>query len=289
MQASYSVFKRFFFSFNKLNISFLLILVIPVNTVFAADLILTAPPREKPAAGKIIYEPVAKYLSQVLDRKVIYQHPGNWFNYQAMMRKDKYDIVFDGPHFISWRIKHLNHEAIIKLPGALQFMVVTQASSDKFNEGKDLIGKKFCGISPPNLSSLSFLASFANPVLQPRVKGIKGGMGKVYKAFLQKKCPAAVLRNTFYKNKLTQDKRDKLKIIFTSKALPNQAVSVSSRLSIKEKAIMTSALLKGAGANSLNGILKRFGGKKAKSFIKTDNAEYKEYNNYLEGVIFGWE
>ena len=289
MQTYYPVLQKKLFSFKKIIILFLLTLLIPVNTVFAADLILTAPPREKPAAGKIIYEPVAKYLSQLLDRKVIYQHPGNWFNYQTMMRKDKFDIVFDGPHFISWRIKHFKHEVIIKLPGALQFMAVTKADNTKLNEGKNLIGKKFCGISPPNLSSLTFLASFANPVLQPRVKGIKGGMGKVYQAFEQNKCPAAVLRNTFYKNKLTQAKRDKLKIIFTSKALPNQAVSVSSRLSKKEKAIMTSALLKGAGANSLKGILKRFGGGKVKSFIKTDNAEYKGYNKYLEGVIFGWE
>jgi ABC-type phosphate/phosphonate transport system substrate-binding protein len=261
----------------------------PLSTAFAAsELILTAPPRETVAAGNKLYRPLAIYLSQLLNRKVTYKHPGNWFNYQAKMRKDKYDIIFDGPHFISWRIAHVNHEVLIKLPGDLQFMVVTDADNTKLNKGKDLVGKKVCGISPPNLSTLSFLESFGNPVLQPRVKGIKGGMGKVFKAFKKKKCPAAVLRNTFYKNKLTQEKQDKLKIIFNSKAMPNQAISVSSRLNREERSKITNALLSGAGATSLSGVVKRFGGKKVKAFIPTNNKEYDGYNNYLEGVIFGW-
>lgn len=275
--------------FKKIIIALVFTLGFPLSTVFAApELILTAPPRETAAAGNKLYKPVAEYLSQLLNRKVTYKHSGNWFNYQAKMRKDKYDIIFDGPHFISWRIAHIKHEVLIKLPGALQFMVVTNANNDKINEGKDLVGKKFCGISPPNLSSLSFLASFANPVLQPRVKGIKGGMGNVFKAFEKKKCQAAVLRNTFYKNKLTQEKRNKLKIIFNSRAMPNQAISVSSRLSQEDKNKIRSALLSGAGTASLSGVIKRFGGKKVKAFIPTDNKEYEGYNNYLEGVIFGW-
>jgi ABC-type phosphate/phosphonate transport system substrate-binding protein len=275
--------------FKKTIIILVFALGFPLSTAFAAsELILTAPPRETAAAGNKLYKPVAKYLSQLLNRKVTYKHPGNWFNYQAKMRKDKYDIIFDGPHFISWRIAHINHEVLMKLPGDLQFMVVTNAGNAKLNEGKDLIGKKVCGISPPNLSTLSFLASFENPVLQPRVKGIKGGMGKVFKAFEKKKCPAAVLRNVFYNKKLTQEKRDQLKIIFNSKALPNQAISVSSRLRREEKSKITNALLSGAGAASLSGVVKRFGGKKVKTFIPTDNKEYDGYKNYLEGVIFGW-
>lgn len=258
-----------------------------LQTAFSAELIFTAPPRESARAGQKLYAPVAKYLSKLLNKKVTYKHPGNWFSYQNNMRKDKYDIIFDGPHFISWRVAHINHEVLLKLPGELKFMVVTNKSNNTLNEGKDLIGKRFCGISPPNLSSLSFLASFKNPVLQPKVKGIKGGMGKVYKAFAKNKCPAAVLRNTFYKKKLTNSQREKLKIIFDSPSLPNQAISVSSRLSSAEKQRITTALT-GKGAAATNGMIKRFGGKKVKSFIATNNEEYKTYNSFLEGVIFGW-
>ena len=180
-------------------------------------------------------------------------------------------------------------KCLLKLPGELKFMVVTNSSNAELNEGKDLIGKIFCGISPPNLSSLSFLASFKNPVLQPKVKGIKGGMGKVFKAFSKNECPAAVLRNTFYKKKLTDAQQQNLKIIFNSQSLPNQAISVSSRLSRAEKDKMATGLVTGKGASSTNGIIKRFGGKKVQSFVTTTNEEYKNYNSYLEGVIFGWQ
>lgn len=277
---------------SVLKIKIILVLlfstIFPINAAFSADLIFTAPPRESAQAGQKLYAPVAKYLSQLLNRKVTYKHPGNWFSYQNNMRKDKYDIIFDGPHFISWRVAHINHEVLLKLPGELKFMVVTNSSNAELNEGKDLIGKRFCGISPPNLSSLSFLASFKNPVLQPKVKGIKGGMGKVYKAFSKNECPAAVLRNTFYKKKLTDAQRQNLKIIFNSQSLPNQAISVSSRLSRAEKDKMATGLVTGKGASSINGIIKRFGGKQVQSFVATTNEEYKNYNSYLEGVIFGW-
>ena len=113
-------------------------------------------------------------------------------------------------------------------------------------------------------------------------------MAKVYQAFEQKKCPAAVLRNVFFEKKLTPAKRDKLKVIFKSNSMPNQAISVSTRLTSREKNMMVKALLKGAGAKSLQGIVKRFSGKAMRPFVLTSNAEYKGYNNYLEGVIFGW-
>lgn len=274
--------------FRKTLALWIVIAAFPFNSVVAADLILTAPPRESAEAGKKIYQPVARYLSKLLKHKVVYEHPGNWLNYQFKMRKDKYDIIFDGPHFVSWRIANIGHEVLIKLPGSLDFMVVADAKNDKLNSGNDMIGKRFCGISPPNLSSLSFLASFRNPVLQAKVKGIKGGMGKVYKAFEKKECPAAVLRNTFYNNKMTQSQRDKVKVIFKSPSMPNQAITVSKRVNQADKVKITNALLTGDGLASIQGVIKRFGGKKVKSFINTDNAEYEGYNRLLEGVIFGW-
>ena len=258
------------------------------NTVFASDLIFTAPPRESAAAGTKLYQPIATYLSKVLDRKVRYEHPGNWFAYQVNMRKDKFDIVFDGPHFISWRIKHLGHQVLVKLPGSLKFMLVTDANNKKLNKSKDLIGKNFCGISLPNLSSLSFLASFSNPVSQPEVKGVHGGMDKVFQAFENKECHAAILRDTFYKKDLSQGKRNKLKTIFTSTAFPNQAISVSKRLSYNEKNKIIDTLTTGKGISVTGEVVKRFGNKKAVSFKKTKNLEYDGYNRYLEGVIFGW-
>lgn len=204
------------------------------SNAFAKGLILSAPPRETAEAGMKLYGPVAAHLTKLLGVKVTYEHPGNWLKYQREMRNDKYDIIFDGPHFIAWREAHLGHEALVKLPGNLQFMLVADKGSEAIKEPNDLIGKNICGISPPNLSTLSVLDHYRNPVRQPVIKGIKGGMGKVYKSIAvrdKKKCDAAVLRTAFHKKKLKPKQKAGIKTLFKSKVMPNQGVSVSQRVS----------------------------------------------------------
>ena len=272
---------------------FLLLLVATnfTSVVIAKDLILSAPPRESAEAGEKMYGVIAKHLSKTLGVKIKYKHPGNWLNYQREMRNDKYDIVFDGPHFIAWREAHLGHEAILKLPGKLQFILVTDKNSQQFNKTEDLIGKNICGISPPNLSTLSILDHYRNPVRQPSIKGFnKGGMGKVFKEFSQKgkrRCDAAILRTAFHKKKLTAEQRATIKTLFTSKAMPNQGISVSRRVSPELKLRIKIGLTEAKGIASTKMVLKRFGGK-AKSLMPTAEKEYAGYNNLLEGVIFGW-
>lgn len=255
--------------------------------VFAKDIILTAPPRESADAGKKLYGPIADHLTNILGTRVVYEHPGNWIEYQRDMRNDKYDIIFDGPHFVSWRITHLGHEVLVKLPGNLQFVLLTDKDNNKYNKADDLIGKNICGISPPNLSTLSVLDYYRNPVRQPVIKGIKGGMGKVYKSFMAGKCDAAVLRTAFYKKKLTKEQRAGMKELFLSQKMPNQAISVSARISPQAKRKIAESLTMGSGVASTKGILKRFGGK-SRSFIHARNTEFQTQTALLEGVIFGW-
>lgn len=256
--------------------------------IYATELILSAPPRESKEAGETLYTPLAEFLSRQLGQPVKYRYPDSWFTYQNNMRDNMYDIVFDGPHFASWRIEHLNHEVLVKLPGKLQFYLVARVDDDTTRTPNELIGRYICGISPPNLSTLSVLNHFHNPVRQPVIKGINGGMKKVYKSFEAKKCSAAVLRTTFYQKKLSQEDRDKIKIIFTSEPLPNQMITASKRISPADVEKLQFAFLKSEeGMEALEPILKRFGGK-ARSFVPAENNEVDGKNQLLEGVIFGW-
>jgi len=256
---------------------------------FGQDLIFTAPPREKPAQGAKLYGPLAAHFSKVLKTKVVYQHPGNWLNYQRGMRNGKYDIVFDGPHFAAWRMAHLKHDMLVKLPGTLVFYLLGKKGDASVKNTNDLIGQKICGISPPNLSTLSILDHYRNPVRQPVIKGVRGGMGGVYKTFMKgASCKALVLRNTFYKKKLTDEKRAGLNLIYESRPLPNQVISAGPRISNIDKGKLAKSLISGPGAKAALPVAKRFGGKKAKGFIYADNKEYEGHNMLLEGVIFGW-
>jgi len=228
----------------------------------AQDLILTAPPREKPEAGQKQYGPLAAYLSKLFGRKVEYVFPGNWLKYQRDMRADKYDIIFDGPHFISWRIAHLGNTPVVKLPGTLEFYLLAKKDDDRLGKIGDLVAKRFCGVPPPNLAS--------------------------FDAFMKGDCEAAVLRSAYYKKFLTDDERARIKIVYASKPFPNQGISVSKRVTARERELMAQALTTGDGIKATTPILKRFGGK-AKHFVLASNTEFAGINNLLEGVIFGWE
>jgi len=256
--------------------------------LFAQDLILTAPPREKPDAGAKQYGPLANYLSKLFGRRVKYVFPGNWLTYQRDLRNDKYDIIFDGPHFISWRMQHLHNQVVVQLPGQLQFFLLVKKDDAKLNNIHDLVAKQFCGVPPPNLATLSILAAFPNPVQQPVIKGIRGAGKAVFGALMKGDCEAAVLRTAYYKKFLTDEQRAKVKIIYTSKAYPNQGITVSTRVTQREMELLKQALTVGDGVKASTPILKRFGGK-AKHFIPAVPQAFVGINNLLEGVIFGWE
>lgn len=257
----------------------------------SADLVYTSPPREGGGGGDKAanpHEPVVAYLSKVLGQKVVYSNPGNWLNYQKQMREDKYDIVFDGPHFISWRIAHTSHEALARLPGPLDFVLVAKSDDTSINKVEDLVAKSFCGIAPPNLGTMVILDKFRNPVRQPVVVSISGGVPEVYDAFMKGRCDAATLRSNFYVKKLKDEERKQLKVIFKSAPLPNQGFSVGKRVSAGDREKLKQALLSPDAVKPLDGLIKAFG-KPDDKIIPTDNKEYEGFNTLLEGVVFGWE
>lgn len=258
------------------------------SPIYAQDLILTAPPREKPAAGQKQYGPLANYLTRLFGRRVKYVFPGNWLKYQRDMREDKYDIIFDGPHFISWRIQHIGNQIAVRLPGHLEFYLLVKKDNNNIKNIDDLVAKDFCGVPPPNLASLSIIAAFPNPVRQPVIKGIRGAGKAVFAAFMKGECQAAVLRTAYYKKFLTDEQRAKVKIVYASKPYPNQGITISKRVTPRERDLMVQALTVGDGLKAATPILKRFGGK-AKHFIPSKDSEFAGINNLLEGVIFGWE
>jgi hypothetical protein len=266
----------------------LLLLLAWTGQALANDaLILTSPPRESAEAGVAQYGPIAEFASRVLGRPVRYEHPGNWLHYQRNLRNNMYDIVFDGPHFASWRMEHLGHDMLVKLPGNLQFYLLTRTDDDNVQGPDDLIGKRICGLAPPNLATLSVLAHYRNPVRQPVFREVRGDMGQAHKAYLEGECAAFVVRTAFFRNRLSQEEQAALKVVHESANMPNQVLTAGARLSADEKARLQQALLGPEGLQVLEPTLKRFA-PNANAFVPATNEEYRTYNMLLEGVIFGW-
>jgi ABC-type phosphate/phosphonate transport system substrate-binding protein len=255
-----------------------------IVTSAQAELVLSAPPRESADEGNKVYGPLAEHLSKELGEEVTYQHPGSWFSYQKGIRSDKYDIVFDGPHFISWRIKNKGHTPVAKLPGDLSFVLIARAGDTETNSTEDLAGKLICAISPPNLSTLTVLKEYSEDG-KPKLKTVKGGMGAVYKSFNEGNCKAAVLRDKFFYKKLSDEDRTNTKVIYSSTPVPNQGITVSSRIPYENRKKITDAL------TSLNPgttpLLNRFA-PKAEKMSPVNTGEYDSYDMLLSGVVMGW-
>lgn len=264
----------------------LIILCFFVSPAFA-NYVLTSPPRETPEKGQEIYKPIADYLSKVTGQNIVYQHPGSWKNYSSDMRDNKYDIVFDGPHFAAWRMRYLEHKPLVRLRGDLKFHVVIWADRKDISSIYDIAKLKACGIAPPNLSTLSFLSTYRYDSEQPELVKIRGGMKKVYQAFKDGKCDAAVIRESFYNKKINLQEQARIKIIYTIGPLPNQALTVSSRVDEEMAQTIQNSLSKPEGVSSAKKLLTRFS-KQNPTFKTANFFNYLGTEWYLKLLNSGW-
>ncbi len=249
-----------------------------------ADLILSAAPREDRAEGFRTYGLLADRLSAVLGEKVVYEHPRSWAEYSDRIRSDSYDILLDGPHLTSWRIKHTDHQPVARLPGHLAFKIVVRKDNNHFNDIHTLRWAKICAFTTPNLTAVVLLDRYRNEATSPTVVPIKGSMTDVYQALMDRKCDAAVLRDQFYDKILNAEEKARLKVIHTTRKFPNQGVSASRRIDAVNRQRIAKVLM---GDPSIQHIIDRFA-KKAKRFIPAKVEEYDGASGLLEGVVWGW-
>jgi ABC-type phosphate/phosphonate transport system substrate-binding protein len=201
--------------------------------------VLSAPPHESAQAAAEVYAPLAEYLSRVTGKDVIFRHPANWIAYQAEMRKGAYDLVFDGPHFNAWRASHLQHNILVKAPGEHSFVVAVKKGNDKLRELKQLTGRAICGMSPPDLGSLTVLNEFDNPMRQPVIRNT-AGWDKIYAAMQAGQCAAAILPARHLAKYDPQGTA--ARVLFKARAFPSQALSAGPHVSPADQAKIARAL-----------------------------------------------
>jgi ABC-type phosphate/phosphonate transport system substrate-binding protein len=210
-----------------------------------ADLILSSAPRDSKEKEEEIYKPLTALLSKAAGETVRFQHGANYLVYQSEMRKGTYDIVFDGPAFVGWRMARMNHVPLVKFPGNLVFVTITRKDQAKINELKDLAGRTVCSFPSPNLSTLTILDQFENPSRQPKIIPVQA-FPEAYKGVVAGKCVGGVLQAKLYQD-LDKDTKA-AKVLFTSKPLPNQAFSAGPKVTAAQRDKIVQALLSPEGA-----------------------------------------
>ncbi len=263
-------------------LSSLLLFSLPtIETIAKETFIFTAPPRENIEKGKHTYGPIASYLSKVLGKNIEYHHPGNWLTYSADMRKDKYDMVFDGPHFVSWRISKINHTPVVKIPGGFIFKFVAYRDNKEISKVDNLVGKRVCGHPPPNQGTLRLYNQFKNPMRLPILVPVKGWRN-IYNAMMTGKCDAAILPEKIYKK--VDPKSKNSKVLFSSSPVPGQAITVGKRFNHQDVIKIRKALLSKQGQAATKNLRKRF----ASPTLKAANKEEYEGVSQLLADSYGF-
>lgn len=234
-----------------------------------ADYIFTAPPREPLGKGKKVYKPISDYLTKVTGERFVYEHPENWSEYSTKMHAEKYDLLFDGPHFVDWRINNINHNVLLKLPQLFRWQLITRKDDTTITSIKDMIGKNVCAPGSPNFGMLSMFSHFPDPDKQPKHVKIKGWIN-VYEAVVSGKCDTGVLPKT---NLAVYDKNSEhTKIIHTHLPYPNQGFTAGKRISPELRETIRAALLSPEGQDALTNLRKRYGA--GAIMIRADDEEY---------------
>lgn len=246
-------------------------------------LVLVGPPVDRGTPETDVYQPIADFLSAKTGRKIIYRHVDNWLSYQSEMQKGKFDIVIDGPHFVSWRMAALQHEPLVKFPGKLTSVTVVRKDNQETSSAKDLAGHPVCGMAPPNFATLSLMVQFDSPARQPRVVNVQS-FKVAYENMLSGKCRAAVMRDAAFK-KLDENK-GMGRVVYQSEGLPNLALTVSPRFTAAEKTKITEALLSPEAKVALKVFLERYNA--GKDLVRAKPEEYRGHAVLLKDT-WGFE
>ena len=252
-------------------IIFSLLCLIPAR----ADLVLGSAPRDTKEREEEIYKPLADFLTKVAGQKVTFRHGNNFPIYQSEMRKGNYDIIFDGPHFVAWRMAKMGHVPLVKLPGKLEFVLVVKKDRDGIKTLKDMIGRTVCAFPPPNLSTLAVLSKFDDPARQPQTVGTES-FPESYKKMVADKCVGAILQKKLFED--LEKEKQAGKVVFTSKPFPNQAFTAGPKLSPELRAKIVNALLSPEGLEASSKMRAAF---KAPTLEAASEEEYRDLKYLL--------
>ena len=224
-----------------------------------------------------IYQPVIDYLRQKTGQEIIIQTAATFTDYNNNIQNNSYQIVFDGPHYVGWRVDKFGHVPIARLPGQIKIAVVIKKDS-KIGQLEQLVGKRVCTFPSPNMLTMAFLENFPNPIRQPVLVPAQGFKG-LEQCLNRDDVVGAVIRDKMW-GKMAN--KDNLAIMFiTDKTYPERTFSVSSDVDLETRRNITYALLSDEGQQHLKKVFTTF---KKDRLIPAKPEEYTNLGNLLKPV-----
>ncbi len=256
----------------------LLLSISSVTAVQAAQpLVFSTAPTHSTKKTLEIYQPIVDYLSEVTGREIVINTATTFIDYNNNLQKNNYNIVFDGPHFVGWRMEKFGHVPIARLPGYIRIVVVIKKDS-KITSMQDLTGQRICTFPSPNMLTMAFFESFTNPIRQPVPVPARGFKG-LEKCLQREDVVGAVLRDKMWAK--MKNKENYMILYAPKKAYPERTFTLSSDIDAETRKKIVYALLSSQGQEYLQGLLKTF---KRDRLVPARPDEYKDLGLLLAPV-----
>lgn len=266
-------------SFRRFGISMLLI--VPTFALAeSTDLVFATPPTQSVETTKKNYQPLVDYLSQTIHKKIILKPARNFQEYTKNMREGRYDLIFDGPHFINWRIQKQHHVVVAKQPGELHFAIIVKKNSS-ISQLRDLWAVPVCSPAVPHLGTLTLLEIYSNPIREPTIIPVQS-FKHALQCLRDDRAVAALVRDKYWFKKA--DKRG-LKVLFiTKKKMPARGLSVGQRVNKSLQRKITTALTSKEGRAFSEKAFSTIGGGK---FVRANTREFSDLGEIIK-IVWGF-
>lgn len=203
--------------------------------VLAAELTFAVHPVLPQARTVQVYQPLVDYLSQATGQKIRLVTNTNFLTHWQAMKRDKYDLILDGPHFTAYRIARMGYTALAKLPEVISYTLVAN-ENQMILEPTELIGKTIATTPAPAIGALRLAEIYPNPLRQPAIVETPDAeqaaelavQGKVAAAMI----PAALV-----------GRYPGLTTVLTTEQVPSPGISVSPAVSVELQQALRRALL----------------------------------------------
>ena len=240
----------------------------------SAELVLSTQPRGPHTEVDRPFEELASYLTKLTGAAVSYRYMDDWLTYATEMQSGQYDIAFDGPAFVSWRMRNQNHEVLAKIAGdSVRHVVVVKKDNNRIKSIHGLAGHTVCGRPTPNLASLVLLKEFTNPMRQPIIVPAES-YDDAFQKMLAGRCTGALVGESRFK-KYSDEDRGMTKVVFTSEPLPTPAITAGPRVTPEQKRKIVEALTAPEASKHIGTFLKKYAGDKP--FVAANPAAYRPH------------
>lgn len=243
-----------------------------------SPLIFGTAPTSSPEETKKAYAKMISYLSETIGRPVELQPAANYQDYQLNMRKGVYDLAFDGPPFVAWRMERMKHVPLVRLPAEIKIIVIKRDDS-KYNTLEELATHNVntCVVPPPNTLTLIFLGYFPHPARQPNLLPIEG-FKNIENCIRSGKGEVAVFRDVYWQ-KMDQTG---LKVVYEPGiGYPERTISAGPNVSPELRAKIIDALISEQGAAASKDVLSRF---RRDKFVRAESQDFEGQSEMLRPV-----